>query len=394
MAAKAAKFRAGKSANLRRILSLQDFEGAAQRRLPKSVFGFVAGGAEDGRSLRANREAFDRIALRPRVLVDVSKRSQAITLFGARYASPFGIPPMGASALCRFEADLALARAAAAEDVPFILSAPSTVPLERVIREAPLAWYQAYLPEGRERIGRLLDRVRAAGYAVLVVTVDVPVGANRENNLRNGFSMPVQPNLRLALDGLLHPRWLAGTVATTLLRSGIPRFENYAAERGGWIISPRPAWQHAGRDALSWPDLAWIRSQWKGKLVLKGILGAGDARRACGEGMDGIIVSNHGGRQLDGAVAPLRALPAVLEAARETVVMMDGGIRRGTDVLKALALGAKCVFAGRPMLFGAAVAGEAGVRHAIGILREEIGRDLALLGCADIASVTRDLLVE
>jgi len=380
--------------NLRKIFTLQDFEHTARRRLPKSVFGFVAGGAEDGQSLRANRAAFDDCSFRPRVLVDVSGRSQAITLFGARYASPFGIPPMGASALCRFEADLALARAATAESVPFILSGPSTVPLERVIREAPGAWYQAYLPAGRERIGRLLDRVGAAGYEVLVVTLDVPVGANRENNLRNGFSMPVRPNLRLALDGLLHPRWLAGTLVKTLLRSGIPRFENFAAERGGWIISTPPGGQHAGRDALSWTDLTWIRGQWKGRLVLKGVLGANDARRACGEGIDGIIVSNHGGRQLDGAVAPLRALPAVVEAAGETVIMMDGGIRRGTDVLKALALGAKCVFAGRPMLFGAAVAGEAGVRHAIAILRQEIDRDLALLGCADIASVSRDLLVD
>lgn len=381
-------------ASLRKIFSLQDFENAARRRLPKSVFGFVAGGAEDARSLRANREAFDDYALRPRVLVDVSGRSQAITLFGARYASPFGIPPMGASALCRFEADLALARAATAEGVPFILSGPSTVPLERVILDAPGAWYQAYLPAGREQIGRLLDRVRAAGYEVLVVTLDVPVGANRENNLRNGFSMPVRPNLRLALDGLLHPRWLAGTLVRTLLRSGIPHFENFAAERGGWIISTPPGGQHAGRDALSWSDLAWIRSEWKGRLVLKGILGVGDACRACGEGADGIIVSNHGGRQLDGAVAPLRALPAIVEAAGEAVVMMDGGIRRGTDVLKALALGAKCVFAGRPILYGAAVAGEAGVRRAIAILREEIDRDLALLGCADIASVNRDLLFE
>lgn len=379
--------------SLRKILSLQDFEHAARRRLPRSVFGFVAGGAEDARSLRANRDAFDDFALRPRVLIDVSKRSQAISLFGRRYASPFGIPPMGASALCWFEADLSLARAACAADVPFILSAPSAVPLERVIREAPGAWYQAYLPAGRERIASLLDRVRAAGFEVLVVTLDVPVGANRENNLRNGFNMPVRLNARLALDGLLHPRWLFGTLARTLLRSGIPRFENFGAERGGWIISTPPGGQHAGRDALSWADLAWIREAWKGRLVLKGVLRPDDTRRAAGAGVDGIIVSNHGGRQLDGAIAPLRALPGVVEAAGGVAVMMDGGILRGTDVIKALALGARCVFAGRPMLFGAAVAGEAGVGHAIAILREEIDRDLALLGCADISSVTRDLLV-
>jgi L-lactate dehydrogenase (cytochrome) len=377
----------------RSLLSLEDFEGAARRRLPWSVFGFVAGGAEDARSLRANREAYADYALRPRVLVDVSARSQAITLFGRPYASPFGIPPMGASALCWFEADLVLARAANAANVPFILSAPSAVPLERVIREAPGAWYQAYLPARREQTERLLERVGGAGYEVLVVTLDVPVGANRENNLRNGFNMPLRLNAKLALDGLLHPRWLIGTLATTLLRSGIPRFENFGPERGGWIISTPPGGQHAGRAALSWSDIAWIRGAWKGKLVLKGILHPEDARRAAAEGMDGIIVSNHGGRQLDGAVAPLRALPSIVAVAGRTEVMMDGGIRRGTDVLRALALGARAVFAGRPMLYGAAVAGEQGVRRAIAILQEEIDRDLALLGCTDIASVTRDLVV-
>ncbi|OGA19723.1 MAG: alpha-hydroxy-acid oxidizing enzyme [Betaproteobacteria bacterium RIFCSPLOWO2_02_FULL_63_19] len=381
-------------ARLRRIFSLQDFEPAARRRLPKSVFGFVAGGAEDGRAVQGNRAAFDDYALRPRVLVDVSARSQAVTLFGKRYASPFGISPMGACALCWFEADLALARAASAAGLPFVLSGPSSIPMERVIKEAPGAWYQSYLPAGRERIGRLLERAATAGYEVLVVTVDVPVGANRENNLRNGFGMPVRLNLQLALDGLLHPRWLVGTLATTLLRSGIPHFENYAAERGAAIIAAERGAQFAPRDAFTWSDIGWIRSQWKGKLVVKGILRADDARRAREEGADGIVVSNHGGRQLDGAIAPLRVLPEVVEAAKEAVVMMDGGIRRGTDVLKALALGAKFVFTGRPMLLAAAVAGEEGVRHAIALLRQEIDRDLALLGCADISALGRDMLAE
>ena len=378
--------------NWQRILSLGDFEPAARGRLPRSIFGFVAGGAEEGRSLRANREAFDGFAFRPQVLVDVSNRSQATSLFGSRCAMPVGVAPMGAAGLCRFEADLALARAACAAGVPCVLSAVSTVPLERVIREAPGTWYQAYIPSDRERVGRLLDRLRVAGYEVLVITLDVPVAANRENNLRNGFSMPPRLNMQLALDGLTHPRWLAGTLARTLLRGGIPRFENIAAERGGWIIAEDRQGFRAGRDALSWSDVAWIRGQWKGRLVLKGILSARDARRACEAGADGIIVSNHGGRQLDGAIAPLRALPEVAAAAGDAVVMIDGGIRRGTDVLTALALGAKFAFVGRPMLFAAAIAGEAGVAHALGILRQEIDRDLALLGCTDIASVTRELL--
>ena len=375
--------------SLKRILSLHDFDSPARRRLPRAIYGFVSGGSEDSRSLRANRRSFEEIALRPRVLVGVSKRSQSTTLFGRRYASPVGIAPMGAAALCRVEADLALARAACAEEVPFILSGASSVPLERVIDQAPGTWFQAYVPANRPLVERLFARLRGAGYEVFVLTVDVPVSSNREHNLRNGFSLPLRPSLRLALDGLAHPRWLAGTLAVTLLRSGIPHFENYGPERGGPIIGGMPPQK---RDALSWADIAWMRSLWKGRLVIKGILNPEDARRAATEGVDGIIVSNHGGRQLDGAAAPIRVLPEIVAAAGDLTVMMDGGVRRGTDVLAALALGAKFVFLGRPMLFAAAVAGEIGVRHALRLLREEIDRDLALLGCADLAAVTADLL--
>ena len=374
---------------LKRILSLHDFDLAARRRLPRAVYGFVSGGSEDARSLRANRRSFEEIALRPRVLVDVSKRSQSTALFGRRYASPIGIAPMGAAALCRVEADLVLARAACAEEVPFILSGASSVALEKVIEQAPGTWFQAYVPADRPLVEGLFGRLRDAGYEVFVLTVDVPVSSNREHNLRNGFALPLRPSLRLALDGLAHPRWVAGTLAPTLLRSGIPHFENFSAERGGPIIGGMP---RANRDAMSWADIAWMRSAWKGRLVIKGILNPEDARRAAAEGVDGIIVSNHGGRQLDGAAAPLRVLPEIVAAAGDLTVMMDGGIRRGTDVLAALALGAKFVFLGRPMLYAASVAGETGVRHALRLLREEIDRDMALLGCADLAAVTASLL--
>ena len=296
---------------------------------------------------------------------------------------------MGAAALCRVEADLVLARAACAEEVPFILSGASSVALEKVIEQAPGTWFQAYVPADRPLVEGLFGRLRDAGYEVFVLTVDVPVSSNREHNLRNGFALPLRPSLRLALDGLAHPRWLAGTLAVTLLRSGIPHFENFSAERGGPIIGGMP---RANRDAMSWADIAWMRSAWKGRLVIKGILNPEDARRAAAEGVDGIIVSNHGGRQLDGAAAPLRVLPEIVAAAGDLTVMMDGGIRRGTDVLAALALGAKFVFLGRPMLFAASIAGETGVRHALRLLREEIDRDMALLGCADLAAVTASLL--
>jgi L-lactate dehydrogenase (cytochrome) len=379
--------------DLQGILALKDFEPAARRKLPRSLYGFVAGGAEDGRSPRANLAAFDEYGFSPRVLVNVSTRSQATTLFGKRHASPMGIAPMGAAGLCWYEADLALARAAEVAEVPFVLSGASTVALERVIEQAPGAWYQAYLPADRGRIERLLERIRVAGYEVLVVTVDVPVGANRENNVRNGFSIPLRPSLRLAFDALTHPRWMLETLAATLLHAGVPHFENFGAERGKSITAGLDDARTLGRDALSWSDLAWIRKRWNGPLVLKGVLNVEDARQALAASVDGIIVSNHGGRQLDGAASPLRALPAIAEAAGDLVVMIDGGIRRGTDVLKALALGAEFVFVGRPMLFGAALAGEAGVLHALSILRQEIDRDLALLGCTDIASVNRSLLV-
>ena len=375
--------------SLKRILSLHDFDPAARRRLPWAVYGFVSGGSEDSRSVRANRRSFEETALRPRVLVDVSKRSQSTTLFGRRYASPIGIAPMGAAALCRVEADLVLARAACAEEVPFILSGASSVALEKVIEQAPGTWFQAYVPANRPLIERLFERLRNAGYEVCVLTVDVPVPSNREHNLRNGFSLPLRPSLRLALDGLAHPRWLAGTLAVTLLRSGLPHFENFTAERGGPIIG---GMGRTRRDAMSWADIAWMRGLWKGRLVVKGILNPEDARRAEAEGVDGIIVSNHGGRQLDGAAAPLRVLPEIVAAAGDLTVMMDGGVRRGTDVLAALALGAKFVFLGRPMLYAASVAGETGVRHALRLLREEIDRDMALLGCADLAAVTANLL--
>jgi L-lactate dehydrogenase (cytochrome) len=378
--------------SMRNILSLHDLEPAARSRLPRGIFGFVAGGAEDGHSLRANRDAFADYAFQPRVLINVASRDQSTSLFGRRYASPFGIAPMGAASLCRFEADLALARAACQAQVPFVLSAASTVPLERIAREAPGAWYQAYLPADRQQVERMLHRVAAAGYDVLVVTADVSLPGNREDNVRNGFGMPLRPSLQLALDGLMHPRWLAGTLARTLIRTGIPHYENYLAERSGRIIAPPVRGNYPGRDAFSWSELAWIRSRWKGHLVLKGVLHPADARRANAEGIDGIIVSNHGGRQLDGAVASLRALPGIIDAAGSSAVMLDGGVRRGTDVLKAMALGAKFVFVARPMLFAAAIAGETGVSHALQILRRELDRDLGLLGCTELSSVDRTLL--
>lgn len=371
----------GTPRRLRAMLSLDDFERAARRHLPRPLFGYVAGAAQDNRSLRGNRSAFDEWDFVPRVLVDVSRRSQRTELFGELYASPFGIAPMGLAALCAYRGDIALARAAREAGIPMVLSGSSLIRMEDVAAAAPGTWFQAYVPGDASRIDALLDRVTAAGFRTLVVTVDLAVPGNRENNVRSGFSTPLRPGLRLALDGLARPRWLVGTFARTLLRHGMPHFENSFAERGAPILSPSVLRDFSARDHLTWCHLAQIRRRWKGVLVVKGILHAQDAVQARDHGADGVIVSNHGGRQLDGTVPPLRALPAVAKALGGSVpVMLDGGVRRGGDVLKALALGAKFVFVGRPFNHAAAIAGQAGVAHAIDLLREEVDRDMAMLG--------------
>jgi L-lactate dehydrogenase (cytochrome) len=237
------------------------------------------------------------------------------------------------------------------------------------------------------QIAPLIERVARAGFETLVVTVDSQVAGNRENNIRAGFSTPLRPTLRLAWDGITHPRWLAGTFLRTLLRHGMPHFENNFATRGAPILSPSVLRDYSDRGHLHWEHWRMVRAMWKGRLVIKGVLDPRDARRAHESGADGVIVSNHGGRQLDGAIAPLRVLPSIVDACPDIPVMIDGGIRRGTDVLKALALGAKFVFLGRPFGFAAAIGGEAGALHAIRLLAAEIDRNMAMLGIVNLSEL-------
>jgi len=375
---------------LRRMLALDDFEEPARRRIPRPIFGYVSGGAETNAALRANRAVWDEIAFVPKALVDVSARTQKATLFGRVYDAPFGIAPMGGTAMAAYQGDLVLARAAAQANVPMILSGASLAPLERVREAGPSAWFQAYLPGETGPITELVERVARAGYDTLCLTVDVPVLANRENNVRSGFHTPLRPTLRLAWDGITRPRWLFGMFLRTLLLHGMPHFENMGPRVP--LLSRTRERERGLRDRLSWKHLELMRRLWQGRLVVKGILDRGDARIARESGADGIIVSNHGGRQLDGAVAPLRVLPGIAAEAGAMTVMMDSGIRRGTDVLKALALGASFVFVGRPFLYAAAIAGEAGVAHAIRLLRDEIDRDMALLGITTLAEMRPERL--
>jgi L-lactate dehydrogenase (cytochrome) len=372
---------------LQRILCLDDFEPAARKHLPRPIFGYVSAAAETNASLSDNRRAFRELAFIPRVLIDISRGTQQTSLFSHAYAAPFGIAPLGISALYAYRGDLVLAKAAAAAGIPMIMSGSSLIRLEDVARECKGTWFQAYLPGDVREITALLERVALAGFGTLVVTVDSQVAPNRENYLRAGFSAPLRPTLRLAWDGITRPRWLCGTFLRTLTRHGMPHFENNFATRGAPILSPSVVREWSERGQLDWTHLALIRRLWKGTLVIKGILDPDDARMARDAGADGIIVSNHGGRQLDGAVSPLRALPGIVAACPDIPVMIDGGVRRGTDVLKALALGAKFVFVGRPFGYAAAIGGAAGVNRAITLLSDEIRRDMAMLGISQLSEL-------
>jgi len=381
-------------APLRDILSLRDLEPAARRVLPRPLFGYLQGGVEDNLSLRANANAYARWLLRTKVLVDVSSRHQDRQLMGHSYRSPFGIAPMGLCAMFGFDGDVAMASAAEAAGIPYILSGASLTPMERVARAAPTCgWFQAYIPGETEHIEALLDRVARAGFQTLVVTVDTATLANRENNVRVGFSTPLRPSLRLFWDGLVRPRWLVRTLGQTLLKHGMPHFENAGNKRGVPIISASAVRQFGLRDHLCWDHLALIRKKWQGKLVVKGVISAADVMRAEQAGADGVILSNHGGRQLDGTAPPLLVLPDAAKVKGRMALMIDSGIRRGTDVLKALALGADFVFVGRPMAYAVALAGQRGVSHAIDLLRQEIDRDMALLGICDLDELSGEFLV-
>jgi L-lactate dehydrogenase (cytochrome)/(S)-mandelate dehydrogenase len=367
-----------------RAVSIADLRRLARRRLPRLVFDFIEGGVEDEIALRRNGEAFARWNLLPRYLVDVSVRNQARTLFGRRHAAPFGIAPTGMAALVRPGADLMLAGAAAEAGIPVIVSGTNTASIEEVARAAPdRAWYQLYAARDRAIPEALLHRAEQAGIGTLVVTLDVPLTPKRERNRRNGFGRAASMRPGAMLNGLLHPGW-----TLDWLRHGMPAMEDWrpyapsGSDKAAVADFVSAQWPDASQ---SWRDLERYRALWPHTLVVKGILHPEDAARAAEIGADGIIVSNHGGRQLDRAPASIDMLPAVLDAVPPSVeVMLDSGIRRGADIVIALALGARCCFVGRATLYGAAAGGRAGVARAIAILREEIDLILGQIGCPNI----------
>jgi len=376
---------------LERAVNIEDLRRLARRRLPRSVFDFFDGGAEDETTLRGNRAAFERVRLLPKVLVDVHAVDTSVRLLGQRSNLPMAVAPTGAIGAGRHDADLMIARAARAAGIPYSLATPATNSIEEIAEAAGgRLWYQLYLLKNREFRMQLVRRAASAGFEALLVTVDLATGGKRERDLRNDFAAPFVPTWRNSRDVLLKPAWLAG-----MARRGVPRMKNL---EGMLTQAPRltDVAASVGREldaSFSWDDLKGLRDAWKGKLLLKGIVHPADAERAVAAGCDGIVVSNHGGRQLDGAVGTADALPAVARAVNgRLAVLVDGGVRRGVDLLKARALGAQGVLTGRATLFGAMAGGEAGARRAIEILAGELERAMMLCGVARAEDIGPDLL--
>lgn len=372
--------------------NIDDLREAARRKLPRGIFEYVDRGTEDDLAVRHNRAAFERIALKPKVLVDVSKRSTATEIFGVPCAMPLAIAPTGAAGLLCYQGEVQIARAAAKAGIPFALSTYSINSMEQVAAGAGgRLWFQLYMWPDRAMSHQLVHRAKATGFEALIVTVDTVAMPNREYNQRNGFALPFGLNRRNAFDLATHPRWLISVMLRYLADSGMPQFENLPdALRQSLMSTPAKRRALPKNDSLTWDDLRELRRLWQGPLMVKGILDSEDADQAVQCGADAVIVSNHGGRNLDSAVPPITALPAIVERVNGRAdVMLDSGIRRGSDIAKALALGAKAVFAGRAPLWGVAVDGEQGAYQAISILTQEFDRVMALMGCANLAALDR-----
>jgi len=377
--------------DLSQAVSIEDLRRIAKRRLPRAIFDFFDGGAEDELTLRGNRAAFERLQLLPRVLVDVSVVDLKTEILGKTSSLPLAIAPTGGISAGRAGAELALARAAKAFGVPFTLATPAAFTIERVADEVGgRLWFQLYAVRDHEFREKLVLRANAAGYEAMLVTVDLPVSGKRERDPRNGFVTPFKPSWRNSRDVIFKPAWLL-----EIMRHGLPGMANFDGYRFS-AQEPTDLATAVGREmdaGLDWNAVKRLRELWPGKLLLKGVERPDDAERAAAIGCDGVVVSNHGGRQLDGAMPTLDALPAVAAAVGNKIaVLLDGGVRRGVDIVKARALGAHAVLTGRATLFGVQAGGEAGARRALEILASELERSMKLCGARSVAEISRDLV--
>jgi L-lactate dehydrogenase (cytochrome)/(S)-mandelate dehydrogenase len=380
---------------MKQAINFDDIRVLARKRLPRIAFDFIDGGVDGEAGLERNRVAFDRYKLLPRYLIDVANRSQAVKLFGHDYASPFGISPMGIAGFFRPGADLMLARAAARFDIPYIMSSASCDSIEAAMAEAPkTTWFQIYGTRDPHITLDLVRRAKALGVRVLLMTVDTPVMGKRERNIRNGFRRPMKMTPSVILQGLSRPGW----TYRYLTKGGIPTMENWRP------YAPAGASANAIADlygeqtpapAQTWSIFEQVRKAWDGPLVVKGVMHPADALKCLELGANGVMVSNHGGRQLDSAPGSIDMLPAIADAVGGRMeVLIDSGFRRGSDVGKALCLGAKAAFFGRPAMFGVAAGGATGAGEVINIMRQEISLLMGQLGWTDLDKAGRDSLID
>ena len=371
--------------------NIADLREVARRRLPKGVFEYVDKGTEDMVALGNNRRAFEDLKLLNRVLVDVSDVKMDTTIFGKPAALPMVIAPTGIAGLCWYEGEYELAKAAAKAGLPFTLATGSNTPMEKVAEAGGRPWFQLYMWREKELSYELVRRAAAAGFETLIWTVDIGHGANREHNARNGFSQPYKINAKSIVDMLSHPEWMLNVIGRYLTSNGMPEHINYPAKYRDKFTGKKSQDKALRADMVSWADVDKLREIWPGKLVIKGIMRADDARRALDHGADGIVVSNHGGRNMDSAPATLNVLPGIAQAVGDrTTVFVDSGVRRGSDIVKCLALGANAVLTGRATLYGIGAGGEPGALKALSILKDEMRRTMAYIGKQRVADINGD----
>ena len=373
------------------IVNIDDLRKRARRRLPRAIFDYVDGGAEDEATLRANRAGFRRYTFNPRVLVDVSERDQSTSVLGERLAAPLILAPTGFTGMLWPRGEILAARAAARKGLVYTLSTMSICSLEQVAEAAPgPLWFQLYVWRDREVTRSLMERAKAAGYRVLVVTVDTPVLGQRERDIRNGLVVPPRITLNNLLDTARRVSWLRG-----LLDNPRITFGNFAGTEAAGQ-NPVSVAEYTTRQfspAVSWADLDWFRSVWSGPMAIKGVMSVEDARLAVEHGVEAIVVSNHGGRQCDELPGAIEVLPEIVDAVGDRAeVILDGGVRRGSDAVKAIALGARACMIGRAFNYGLAAGGQAGAEKAIDILQKEIDRCLALIGRPRLNDLDRSAL--
>jgi len=371
-----------------------DFREAARRRLPKVLFDYIDGGSYAETTLAANVADFAAIQLRQRVMRDVSDLKLSTEVFGRSLSMPVILAPIGLAGMNARRGEAQAARAAQAAGVPFTLSTVAVCPIEEVTAAATAPWYQLYMIKDRGFMIELLARAEAAGCPALMFTVDLPVAGTRYRDARNGMIVSgLGDSLRQGLDGLAHPQWLVDV----MLRGG-PHILGNIAAASPELRTLSQFWKWVGGNfdaAVTWDDIAWVREHWDGPIIIKGVLDAEDAREARRRGADGVVVSNHGGRQLDGAASSISALPAVADAVgQDLTVLFDGGVRSGLDVLKALALGAKACLIGRAWVYALGADGQRGVATVLDVMRRELAVAMALTGCVDVRTADRSLLVE